>query len=265
MWSTNYVTVVLITSRLSGETGSMEMLGLIVRSKPSGFCPRGSIRARRSGLLNTQGSLICGSIGRKLALVNLFLASYLHPDLGAYLTGRILYIDDAAVEMREAPFAQEELKTVGEAAEVLVPVTVSQMALADFRQELELADCVYVASGETFRLLHALKSTGADQLLVDAVRAGKLYAGSSAGAMVAGPSIEPATVMDNLSIAPDLKDYTGLHLTEFVVVPHAQGTTGPYSIDIISKTVEEYGKKWNLLLLRDGQALYVDDRGAMLI
>ena len=71
--------------------------------------------------------------------------------------------------------------------------------------------------------------------------------------------------MDNLSIAPDLKDYTGLHLTEFVVVPHAQGTTGPYSIDIISKTVEEYGKKWNLLLLRDGQALYVDDRGAMLI
>lgn len=197
--------------------------------------------------------------------MRLFLASYLHPDLVTYLTGRILYIDDAAVEMREAPFAQEELKTVGEAAEVLVPVTVSQMALADFRKELELANCVYVASGETFRLLHALKSTGADQLLVDAVRAGKLYAGSSAGAMIAGPSIETATVMDNLSIAPDLKDYTGLHLTEFVVVPHAQGTTGPYSIDIISKTVEEYGKKWNLLLLRDGQALYVDDRGAMLI
>lgn len=108
--------------------------------------------------------------------MRLFLASYLHPDLVTYLTGRILYIDDAAVEMREAPFAQEELKTVGEAAEVLVPVTVSQMALADFRKELELADCVYVASGETFRLLHALKSTGADQLLVDAVRAGKLYA-----------------------------------------------------------------------------------------
>lgn len=115
--------------------------------------------------------------------MRLFLASYLHPDLVTYLTGRILYIDDAAVEMREAPFAQEELKTVGEAAEVLVPVTVSQMALADFRKELELADCVYVASGETFRLLHALKSTGADQLLVDAVRAGKLYAGSSAGAL----------------------------------------------------------------------------------
>ena len=137
-------------NRLLGGTGSMKVFGLIGSSKPSGFWPRGLIRRRRSGLLNTRGSLICGSLGRRLALVNLLLASYLHPDLGTYLTGRILYIDDAAVEMREAPFAQEELKTVGEAAEVLVPVTVSQMALADFRKELELADCVYVASGETF-------------------------------------------------------------------------------------------------------------------
>lgn len=76
--------------------------------------------------------------------MRLFLASYLHPDLVTYLTGRILYIDDAAVEMREAPFAQEELKTVGEAAEVLVPVTVSQMALADFHKELELGRVSYM-------------------------------------------------------------------------------------------------------------------------
>ena len=44
-----------------------------------------------------------------------------------------------------------------------------------------------------------------------------------------------------------------------------KGTNGPYSINIISKTVEDYGQEWNLLLLRDGQALYVDARGSMLI
>jgi len=55
-------------------------------------------------------------------------------------------------------------------------------------------------------LLHALKSTGADQLLADAVRNGKLYAGSSAGAIIAGPSIEPATVMDDPSTAPRVSD-----------------------------------------------------------
>lgn len=197
--------------------------------------------------------------------MNLLLASYLHHDISHYLTGRILYIDDAAVEMRQAPFAQEELNAISEVAEMLVPITVSQTEQTDFRRELEQADCVYVASGEAFRLLHVLKSTGADQLLIDAVQNGKMYAGSSAGAIIAGPSIEPATVMDNPSTTPKLRDYTGLNLTEFVVVPHAQGTTGPYSIDIISKTVKDYGKEWNLLLLRDGQALYVDERGSTII
>lgn len=197
--------------------------------------------------------------------MNLLLASYLHPDIGKYLTGRVLYIDDAATNMRQAPFVQDELNAISEVAEVLVPFTVAQTELTDFRKELELADCIYVASGETFRLLHALKSTGADHLLVDSVRQGKLYAGSSAGAIIAGPSIEPAAVMDDPSSAPDLRDYTGLNFTEFVVVPHAQGTTGPYSISVISKTVEGYGKEWNLLLLRDSQALYVDGQGAKLV
>lgn len=197
--------------------------------------------------------------------MDLLLASYLHPNLDMYLNGRIVYIDDAAVQMRQAPFAQEELKTIGEMAQTLVPLTVSQAELTDFRRELELADCVYVASGEVFSLLAALKSTGADRVLADAVQGGVFYAGSSAGAMIAGPSIAPASVMDNPSSAPELTDYTGLDLTDFVVVPHAQGTTGPYSIDIISQTVRDYGREWNLLLLRDGQALVVDDRGALLI
>lgn len=197
--------------------------------------------------------------------MKLFLFSYLHPDLAKYLAGRILYIDDAAVDMRQAPFAQEELRAVSDVADKLVSLTMSETPLSVFRHELELADCVYVASGETFRLLHALKSTGADKLLADAVRNGKLYAGSSAGAIIAGPSIEPATVMDDPSTAPGLANYTGLNLTEFVVVPHAQGSTGPYSIDIISRTVQEYGREWKLLLLRDGQALVVDERGSVLI
>ena len=82
---------------------------------------------------------------------------------------------------------------------------------------------------------------------------------------MAGPSIEPATVMDDPSVAPELTDYAGLNLTDFVAVPHAQGTTGPYPITTISKTVEEYGEEWKLLLLRDGQALYVDNENSMLV
>lgn len=197
--------------------------------------------------------------------MNLLLASYLHPNIGDYLSGRVLYIDDAASTMRQAPFAQEELNAIKDVADTVVTVTVAETSPAAFRNELDAADCIYVAGGESFRLLYGLKFTGADQLLVEAVQSGKPYAGSSAGAIIAGPSVEPASVMDDPSVAPQLTEYSGLNLTEFVVVPHAQGTTGPYPIEIISQTVEKYGKDWKLVLLRDGQALHVSSRGSMLI
>ena len=101
----------------------------------------------------------------------------------------------------------------------MVPITVAATSSAVFRDELDAADCIYVAGGESFRLLYGLKSTGADRLLVEAVRNGKPYAGSSAGAIIAGPSVEPASVMDDPSVAPQLTDCSGLNLTEFVVVP----------------------------------------------
>lgn len=46
-----------------------------------------------------------------------------------YLTGRILYIDDAAVEMRQPPFAQEELKAVSDVTDTLVSLTISETPL----------------------------------------------------------------------------------------------------------------------------------------
>lgn len=197
--------------------------------------------------------------------MKLLLASFLHPNIGDYVSGRVLYIDDAASEMRRAPFAQAELKAIGEAAETLVPLTLSQSKSSDLQNEIASANCIYVASGEVFRLLNSLRSTGADRLLTDAVNQGKLYAGSSAGAIIAGPSIEPASIMDDPKTAPQLTEYTGLNFTPHVIVPHAQGTTGPYSIEVISKTVETYGREWNLLLLRDGQALFMDDEKSILI
>lgn len=197
--------------------------------------------------------------------MKLLLASFLHPDIGDYISGRVLYIDDATSEMRQASFAQAELKAIGKAAETLVPLTLSQSKSSDLQNEIASANCIYVASGDVFRLLNVLKNTGADRVLTEAVKQGKLYAGSSAGAIVAGPSIEPASIMDDSKTAPQLTDYTGLNFTPNVIVPHAQGTTGPYSIEVISKTVETYGREWNLLLLRDGQALFMEDEKSILI
>ena len=197
--------------------------------------------------------------------MRLLLTSYLHPELDKFLSGRIVYINDAASAMLGAPFAQAERNAIADIASELVELTIADTNLVELERELVAADGVYVAGGEAFALLCSLKTSGADGVLIKAIRNGLPYVGTSAGSVITGPSIEPMKIMDDPSVAPDLTEYDALGLVPQVVVPHAQGTAGPYTIEIISKTVERYGKDWNLLLLRDGQALLVDDDGYHLV
>lgn len=197
--------------------------------------------------------------------MDLLLASFLHPMFRDFLGARVAYVPDAARTMPDAPFAIEERAFLQDSCSELIELPAATTPIDEFRRVLASVDGVYVGSGETFDLLHVLRSTGADIALAEAVRGGLPYAASSAGSIVAGPSIEPNAIMDSPAIAPGLTDYRGLELTPFVIVPHAQGTMGPFTIDVISRTVREYGQKWHLLLLRDGQALHVDDGGSHLV
>src|SRR5262249_43977238 len=57
-------------------------------------------------------------------------------------------------------------------------------------QLLDRVDAVFVGGGNTFRLLHRLYRYGLIPLLRERVRAGMPYIGSSAGSIVAGPSLK---------------------------------------------------------------------------
>jgi dipeptidase E len=193
--------------------------------------------------------------------MHLLLTSMLHPKMCEVLTGRVVYIQDAARILLESPkgrkHAQSEHQQVEECGFEMVDLMLAMTPKEQIADVLDHADSIYMASGETFDLLNALKTSGADRLIVDKVRAGMPYVSSSAGSVVTGPSIDPISVMDSPDLAPDLHDYTALGLIDKYIVPHAQGT-GPYSADIISQTVEKYGDDYPLLLLNDGQALEVD-------
>ena len=60
-------------------------------------------------------------------------------------------------------------------------------------QVLADAGCIWVNGGNTFYLWHHLKASGVDQLVKDRVKeGGALFVGQSAGAIIAGKSIETA-------------------------------------------------------------------------
>ncbi len=126
------------------------------------------------------------------------------------------------------------------------------VSTATFTRALGEIDAIFVAGGNVFHLLGALRQTGADRPLVHAVRHGLPYIGASAGAAVTGPDIAPLHLLDDPSEAAPLESTAGLGLIDVTIIPHAEGTVG--GRERIDRTLEQYPDH-PLQLLRDDEAL----------
>lgn len=102
-------------------------------------------------------------------------------------------------------------------------------------------DIIYVSGGNTFYLLNELRKSRAAQAVKDAVKAGKIYVGESAGAIAAAPDTKYATLMDENSVKTS--DFTGLNLVDFCVVPHFG--CEPF-MQVTHEIMEKFGNLYDL-------------------
>ena len=124
------------------------------------------------------------------------------------------------------------------------------------KSKLEKNDIIYISGGNTFFLLQELKRTGADKLLIKEINNGKLYIGESAGAIAVAPDIRYSAEMDKPEKAPDLKDYTGLDLIEFYVVPHYKNWELGKAAE---KIIQKYATTLDLKIITDNQAILIEN------
>ena len=171
---------------------------------------------------------------------------------------RVGYIGDAQVAHADAPWVLAERRSIVALGHELVDITARDVSAADFASTLSAIDAVYVAGGSTFALLEALRITGNDVVLAERVRDGLPYIGLSAGSIIAGPDITPASLMDDPADGPALTELSGLNLVDRTVIPHADGLLAPYPPSLIDETIATYGATHRLLPLRDDQALLVE-------
>ncbi|MGO1542748.1 MAG: Type 1 glutamine amidotransferase-like domain-containing protein [Gulosibacter sp.] len=197
--------------------------------------------------------------------MELLLTSFGHELIGDFVSGRVAYVSDATRTFEDQSFVHVEREMLREHGLELVELPLATTPQAEVERILNSVDGVYVAGGETFDLLHVLRSTGTDAILTRHVRAGLRYIGTSAGAVIAGPSIAPVSLLDSPALAPELTDYSGLGFTEYVVIPHASGSVPVFPIEVFAETVRQYGAEHRLVLLRDGEALLIDDSGTRLV
>lgn len=197
--------------------------------------------------------------------MKLLLTSFGHVRIPEFVSGTVAYVPDAARSYGEQPFVDVERNMLRDHGLKLVELPLAATPRREVARVLDRVDGVYVAGGETFDLLWVLRSTGNFEILRAAVVAGLPYIGCSAGSVIAGPSIEPVSLLDSPAAAPELSDCRSLGLVDQVIIPHAGGNLPPFPISVFAETVGKYGADWPLVLLRDGEALLVDQAGVHLI
>ncbi len=87
--------------------------------------------------------------------------------------------------------------------------------------ELMKHDAIFVAGGNSFYLLKLAQESGLANIihtLTEEER--KIYIGSSAGTIIAGPNLLPIKQLESKSEEFNLHSYRGLSLINFIVLPH---------------------------------------------
>lgn len=120
---------------------------------------------------------------------------------------------------------------------------------------LEDADVVWLGGGNTYYLRWILKETRADSIIAELVKRGKMYGGGSAGAIVAGPTIQFFEPADDPSSAPEII-LDGLNLTQIVVVPHWANDKYGHVMGPIEQRLKDAG--YATLHITDEEALVID-------
>lgn len=127
--------------------------------------------------------------------------------------------------------------------------------LSDDPAMLDRTDAIVLTGGDPFRLLADLRSSGADRRLAAAHDRGTAIAGQSAGAMVLGPDLAPATLTSPFTAPPDL-DLAGLALTGTLALPH-HGRPGRNAAH--REAARRYAQRVELTALWDDEVLLQQD------
>jgi dipeptidase E len=136
--------------------------------------------------------------------------------------------------------------------------TITDKDLNEIENELKTHDVIYISGGNTFYLLEKIQQTGCAKAIRDEVNNGKIYIGSSAGSVIAGPDIYPVLRLDDPKKAPNLKGHEGIGIVDFVALPH-WGSEKFKELYLNQRLDHIYGINNKYILLNDYQYIEVED------
>lgn len=172
---------------------------------------------------------------------------------------KLAFIKTASeVEEGDLEWLKNDRQALIDAGFLITDFTITSKTKEDIKLFLKDFDVIFFSGGNTFYLLEQIQQTKCKQDLINFIEDGKIYIGSSAGSVIAGPDIYPVNDLDNITKAPNLNGYQGLGLVDFVILPH-WGSEKFKDRYLNQKMETNYNDKNKLILLNDNQFVYVEN------
>ena len=192
----------------------------------------------------------------------LFLTSYftevatLLPDFAKEtLTGKkVVFIPTAALHEDEAFYVDTDREALQKLGLIVKDLEVSSASPELIEKSITSADYIFVGGGNTFFLLQELRRKGADKLIAEHIKKGKLYISTSAGSLL----VQKHLVFDgveNLELAPHLNgDFTALSFVDFFIYVHY----GHNYWGDDDECIRKYYDNLDVMKISDKQAITID-------
>lgn len=170
----------------------------------------------------------------------------------------VAFVDTAAQPYSDKPWLYEDRQRLTDMGFTVIDLDINGKTKDSLRQVLDSVDIIFVAGGNSSYLLQKTIESGFDELVKEYVSKGKIYVGSSAGSILAGPSTEPHWESEKEDLPSDfvMNNFTALQLVSFVMLPHCNKPV--YEKEFTENLIPQFENRFDLRKLKDNEAIIID-------
>lgn len=139
----------------------------------------------------------------------------------------------------------------------IIEVDIKNKTKKQLLDELKDIDVLFVSGGNTYYLLEHVKKSGFDEVVRELVTKGVIYIGSSAGSVLACPTVEHIEDLDDKTKV-SLTSLDGIGLIDFLILPHYGDSKYESKLQHIMKKWSN--KKYKIQTLSNKQVIIINNK-----
>ncbi|MFZ2682015.1 MAG: Type 1 glutamine amidotransferase-like domain-containing protein [Patescibacteria group bacterium] len=161
---------------------------------------------------------------------------------------KVGFVTTAADPYKNKPWMEADRKALIDLGYAVIDIDLKDKTSTELQIVFNDTRILFIAGGNAPFLVEHAHRSGLREVIKKALDDGELFIGSSAGSILAGPSVEPFVEEDAAELPKtfSLQNSSCLGLVDYIVLPHY-----PHYAQRNDKLAEQYGKQYKFQKLND--------------